>query len=100
MKVTYCHECAYYKAVATCVNSKRKGREVGYFQKACYLFRGEALPELRRTPAKDVHICRTCGRELPYSAFPRNRWGVMSVCRECRNAKIKKTMIERNIRPD
>jgi len=32
---------------------------------------------------EDTRKCKSCGRELPISEFSKNRFGYISVCKEC-----------------
>ena len=43
----------------------------------------------------ETKTCKTCGKELPLSSFSRNRFGPVSVCRECIKEKYRDTHFNR-----
>lgn len=39
-----------------------------------------------------TQICKVCGRELPDTDFPMNRWGKRAAtCKECRTNALRQT---------
>ena len=43
----------------------------------------------------ETKVCKTCGKELPLSSFSNNRFGPVSVCRECVKEKYRDTHFNR-----
>lgn len=40
----------------------------------------------------ETQICKVCGRELPDTDFPMNRWGKRAAtCKECRTNALRQT---------
>lgn len=76
---------------------RKQRKSAGFFELACedYL---EKTVETTTNTAPATKVCKTCGRELPLSAFGghhRTADHLQASCKECMNAKIKKGQQER-----
>ena len=90
-----CSQCISYAKGGRCTNGKHHGELVGYFDKACHLFKPidnsiqEAMDNSINTPMK---VCSDCGRELPIDSFAhhaRTLDGHQPICRECMRSRLK-----------
>ena len=83
----YCCDCEYYREDREgggCYHRDRPQhlRSVGYLSPVCKMFNPRNQMKMEETK-----ICKECGRELPLSHFSRNKYGPLSVCKECCNRK-------------
>lgn len=81
----HCGECGWFDD-GYC---RKTRNSVGFFELACADYKGF---DAEGKPA--TKVCKTCGRELPLSAFGgrhRTADGLQASCKECMSAKIKKS---------
>lgn len=102
----YCSECRFFTDDGRCLNPRKRGTDVGYFQKACPKgepVSTEAAPVQDAAPVQEAQEqeavktkrCPCCGRELPLDRFSKHRRhadGLQVYCKDCvsQNAKRKK----------